>query len=138
MVHDSLGNVVPSAEIALGGDSYLIYRDVALDASGIVPRKGGGFAFRVRDLTPVGLLDGGMGRQDDDGTWTWACLGILPPGAHEITLVLAPGDGTWASTVLSDGTVAVLAVNHAKTDRAKVVISVSYREANGTLVSLPK
>ena len=138
VVHDSLGNVVPSAEIALSGDTYLIYRDVALDVGGVAPRQGGGFAFHVRDLTPGDLLDGGLGRQDDDGTWTWARFGCLPPGAHDITVELAPGDGSWASAVLSDGTVAVLAVNHSKSDRAKVVTSISYRDANGKLVLLPK
>ncbi|HEY3407152.1 MAG TPA: hypothetical protein VGK53_03160 [Propionicimonas sp.] len=139
MVVDSLGNNVPNAEITLDDNSYLIYRDAELDVVGIVPRQGdGGYNVRMRDSSPGDLLGGGMGRQGEDGIWTWTTLGVLPAGSHDIKVNLAPGDGSWASGVMSDGSVAVLASNHAKSEHGKVVTSFSYTDANGKRVSYPK
>jgi hypothetical protein len=138
-IYDSLGNEVGSARVPLEGDEYMIYRDSALDTIGLMPTlQGGNYSFRLRDNGPAPLLDGGMGRQADDGTWTWTQFGALPPGSHDISLELASLDGSWATAVLSDGWVAVLAINHVKSEDGKIIRSISYTEANGKQVHYPK
>jgi hypothetical protein len=137
-MRNSLGNPVGSAHVSLAGEDNLIYRDPDLDTIGMVGSGGGRYSFRLSDFAPADLLDGGLGRKADDGTWTWTQFGALPPGSHEIKLELAPGDSSWASAVMSDGWVAVLAVNHVKSEHAEVVTSVSYTDAAGTQVRYPK
>lgn len=134
VAQDSLGNVVPSTEIALKDDTYWIYRDAAWDTIGIVPRDdGGAYSFRISDVKAGQLVDGGMGRKVDGGKWSWTQFGALPPGAHDLKLVLADPDGDWGSATLSDGWVVVVA--HATSKTNSVITSVSYTGADGKLVS---
>ncbi|MGV8910688.1 MAG: hypothetical protein ACOH1Y_17055 [Propionicimonas sp.] len=133
VAHDSLGNVVPSTEIALKDDTYWIYRDAALDVLGIDPKQGGGsYGFRISDVKPGQLVDGGMGEKADGGKWSWTNFGALPPGAHDLKLVLDDPVGDWGSATLSDGWVVVVAHATAKT---RGITSVSYTGADGNVVT---
>lgn len=137
-VRDSLGTEAGTARVPLDGDEYLIYRDPALDSMGIIPSRGGRYSFRISDYKPSNLLAGGTGRKADDGTWTWVQFGTLPPGSRDIKVELAPGDGEWSSAVMSDGYVALVAINHSKSKGGNIVTSISYIDANGKLVHYPK
>jgi hypothetical protein len=131
---DSLGNVVPSADVALKDDTYWIYRDAALDTIGVVPKEGGGsYSFRLSDLTAKNMVHGGMGNRVNGGKWSWTQFGALPPGAHNIKVVLADPDGEWSSATLSDGWVAVVA--HAVAKTTDVITSISYTSADGRVVT---
>jgi len=131
---DSLGNVVPSADVALKDDTYWIYRDAALDTIGVVPKKGGGaYSFNLSDLTAKNMVHGGMGNRVNGGKWSWTQFGALPPGAHDIKVVLADPDGEWSSATLSDGWVAVVA--HAIAKTTDVITSISYTGADGRVAT---
>jgi len=131
---DSLGNVVPSADVALKDDTYWIYRDAALDTIGVVPKKGGGaYSFNLSDLTAKNMVHGGMGNRVNGGKWSWTQFGALPPGAHDIKVVLADPGGEWSSATLSDGWVAVAA--HAIAKTTDVITSISYTGADGRAVT---
>jgi hypothetical protein len=134
VVHDSLGNAVPSAEIALADDTYFVYRDAPLDIMGIDPKKeGGGYSFRLSDVGAGDLVHGGMGTRPDKGVWTWTQFGTLPPGAHDIKVVMADPAGEWGSATLSDGWVFVAA--YAQTEASNVIRSISYTGADGKVVT---
>ena len=134
VAQDSLGNVVPSAEITLQDDTYWIYRDAGLDTLGLVPQRGGGaYSFRISDAQPDDLVHGGMGNKANDGRWSWTQIGSLPPGAHDISLVLADPGGDWGSATLSDGWVVVLA--HATAKTTHVITSITYTGADGKVVT---
>ena len=131
---DSLGNVVPSADVVLKDDTYWIYRDAALDTIGVVPKKGGGaYSFNLSDLTAKNMVHGGMGNRVNGGKWSWTQFGALPPGAHDIKVVLADPDGEWSSATLSDGWVAVVA--HAIAKTTDVITSIGYTGADGRAVT---
>jgi len=57
----------------------------------------------------------------------------LPPGAHDIKVVLADPDGEWSSATLSDGWVAVVA--HAIAKTTDVITSISYTGADGRVAT---
>jgi hypothetical protein len=131
---DSLGNVVPSADVALKDDTYWIYRDAALDTIGVVPKKAGGaYSFRLSDLMGKNMVHGGMGNRANGGKWSWTQFGSLPPGAHDIKVVLADPDGDWGSATLNDGWVAVVA--HATAKTTDVITSISYTGADGRVMT---
>ena len=131
---DSLGNVVPSADVALKDDTYWIYRDAALDTIGVVPKEGGGaYSFNLSDLTAKNMVHGGMGNRVNGGKWSWTQFGALPPGAHDIKVVLADPGGEWSSATLSDGWVAVAA--HAIAKTTDVITSISYTGADGRVAT---
>jgi hypothetical protein len=131
---DSLGNVVPSADVVLKDDTYWIYRDAALDTIGVVPKEGGGaYSFNLSDLTAKNMVHGGMGNRVNGGKWSWTQFGALPPGAHDIKVVLADPGGEWSSATLSDGWVAVAA--HAIAKTTDVITSISYTGADGRAVT---
>ena len=77
-------------------------------------------------------MDGGISRNADGGKRSWTHFGALPPGAHDLTLVLADPDGDWGSATLSDGWVVVVAHSTAKTSG---ITSVSYTGADGDVVT---
>jgi hypothetical protein len=134
VVQDSLGNLVPSAEVVLADDTYWVYRDTALDLMGIEPRKeGNGYSFRLSDVKAGDLVHGGIGSRPDKGEWTWTQFGTLPPGAHDLKVVLAQPGAEWGSATLSDGWVFVVA--HAVTTKTKVITSLTYTDADGKVVT---
>jgi hypothetical protein len=136
--HDSLGSTVPSARIALKGEEYLVYRDAELDVMQVVRASGGSWGLRISDLHLDDLLGGGAGKRDASGTATWMVMGALPPGIHDLSLTLAPGDGEWAAQVLSDGYTVILAVNTSNSADGDVVRSLTYTDASGKVVHLPR
>ena len=124
---------MPNAEIALKDDSYWVCRDAALDTMGIVPQKdGGGYSFRISDAKADDLVHGGMGNTATGRTWSWTQLGALPPGSHDIKVVVAGSDGDWGAATLSDGWVVILA--HATAKTTDVITSVAYTGADGRVV----
>lgn len=134
VAHDSLGNIVPSAEVSLATDTYWVYRDAALDVMGIVPEKeGGSYSLRLSDVKAGDLVHGGIGTRPETGGWSWTQFGTLPPGAHDIEVELAVPGGEWTSATLPDGWVFVLA--RAQTDKTSVIWSISYTDAAGKRVA---
>jgi hypothetical protein len=134
VTQDSLGNVVPNAEIALNDDTYWVYRDAALDTMGIVPRKdGGAYSFRISEAKADDLVHGGIGNKATGRGWSWTQLGTLPPGSHDIKVVLAAADGDWGSATLSDGWVVIVA--HATAKTTDVITSIVYTGADGRVVT---
>ncbi len=134
VAQDSLGNVVPSAEITLAGETYWVYRDAALDILGVVPKEGGGgYSFDLRDQKADDLVHGSFGHTPDGGETTWTQLGVLPPGSHDIGLVMPAPNAEWGSATLSDGWVVILA--HATTKSSDLITSITYTGADGRVIN---
>lgn len=133
-VQDSRGNAVPSATVTLSNDTYLVYKDVALDQLGIRPARGGG-AYSTAIGKVTDFLHGSLGYKST-GDWVWSQYGVLPEGSRDVQLELAGKDGEWASAQMTDGSIAVVATLRSKSDSAgNLVRSISYTDASGKRVT---
>jgi len=139
VVHDSSGKIAPSARIALRDRNFLIYRDEDQDRVGIkASGDGSSYSTRISDSKPADLVQGGLGRRNDDGTWEWTQYGVLPPGARDIQLELSDPGGEWGSATMNDGRVAVVANSRHRADTSDVIRSIAYSDAHGNVVTYRK
>ncbi|HEY3337510.1 MAG TPA: hypothetical protein VGK18_03320 [Propionicimonas sp.] len=138
-IGDSSGKSVPGAQVVLKDRSFVVYRDEDLDVVGIrATGDGNSYSNRISDSKPADLVQGGLGRSNGDGTWDWTQYGVLPAGAHDISVELSDPDGEWASAAMSDGRIAVVANSPRRADTTDVIRSISYSDAAGKLVTYRK
>ena len=128
--------VIPSVQVILDGDPEILFRSEALDEQGIWGR----WSTAVKGAKPSDILVGSAGSRQEVPTpsdWKLMQQAMLPPGSMDVELTLGSTNGDWVQATLWDGWVAVAAVVHSETDKAKVVTSLAFTDLEGVRHTYP-
>jgi hypothetical protein len=133
---DSLGDAVPSATVEAAGQQATLYLDPTLNLMG----------YRLSDGASASLNPDSPGwhayprlqfydRSGVDQRTRWVLADVLPSGAHDLKIDLAP-DAHWSTVELAGRTGYVIVSESARTTQP--VRSLSYVDAAGKRVVWPK
>lgn len=133
-IRDSLGNTMPTVEVAAGPQTFEVYFDEPLDVLGY-QSPAGQVIFSGQQLTKDGFprllggLNGPPGMTGSSDVYGDA----LPVGAHDLTIRMGTGKGAWGQAEVSGRTVYV---GFFPTSADKPIRSIEYTGADGQRVSL--
>jgi hypothetical protein len=132
VIRDSLGNTMPTVDVAIGTQTFKVYWDEDLDLLSF--QSPGGEVF-VDTLGRQGIYPRFLGElHSSSGGGKTTVLGdVLPKGADGLAIELAGGTGEWAQAQLGGRTVYLVT---APSTQSYPIRSISYTQADGNPVSL--
>lgn len=134
--HRDAGGTVPSADIAVDGDTVTVYSDPTLDVFGVITASGFQGSYRPsKSKDPFPFLQ--FSTVQDAGRWRSFFVGKLPTGSTDIKVAFASGASSpaVATAPAASGEVFVVAAGKTAKQTSELVDQLTYTNASGKKVT---